>query len=108
MNHGVVEVFAYQETLLIMAVLGIAILAMVWIGFRRWLQYKERMGRLLGERAADQRAKFDAQMERIEARLNAIQQIVTNGGVETAAQIERSTSPEADRIPKPGSLRANP
>ena len=35
MNHRLVEVFAYQETLLIMAVFGIAILAMLWVGFRR-------------------------------------------------------------------------
>ena len=52
MSHGVVDLFAYQEALLIMAVFGIAILAMVWVGFRRWLQHKETMGRLTAEHAA--------------------------------------------------------
>ena len=56
MKPGLIEVFAYQETLLIMAVFGIAILAMVWFGFRRWLQSKERMDRLLSEQAAEQTA----------------------------------------------------
>ena len=108
MKHGLVEVFAYQETLLVMAVFGIAILAMVWVGFRRWLQSKERMDRLLGEQAAEQASQFGAHIERVEARLNAIEQIVTHGGDRAAAQIERSVSPEADPISRPDPLRANP
>jgi hypothetical protein len=87
-DHGVVEVFAYQETLLIMAVFGIALLAMIWVGFRRWLQHKEKMGRLIAEQTAERAAQHDAQMDRVEARLKAVEQIVTEGGVQTAAQID--------------------
>ncbi len=108
MKHGLVEVFAYQETLLIMAVFGIVILAMVWVGFRRWLQSKERMDRLLGEQAAEHTAQFGAQMKRVEARLNAIEQIVSDDGIQTAAQIERATSSDADPISKPDPLRTSP
>jgi hypothetical protein len=88
-KHGVVEVFAYQETLLMMAVFGIAILAMIWVGFRRWIQYREKMGRLIGE-------QYGAGMERVEARLNAIEQIVTEGGGQTPKTMEalRSAPPE--------------
>jgi len=93
-KHGLVEVFAYQETLLIMAVFGIAILAMVWVGFRSWLQSKERTDRLLGEQAAEQSSQFGAYMERVEARLNAIEHIVTDGGIQTAAHIDRSGDPQ--------------
>ena len=88
MNHGVVEVFAYQETLLIMAVFGIALLAMLWVGFRRWLQHKEKMGRLIAEQAAERAAQHGAQMERVEARLKMVEQIVTDGGAPAAAQID--------------------
>jgi hypothetical protein len=95
-NHGVVEVVAYQETLLVMAVFGIAILAMIWVGFRRWLQHKERIGRLIGE----QTAGHTAQMERVEARLNAIEQIVTDGVIPTAAQID---APDAKPVGDPNS-----
>jgi uncharacterized iron-regulated membrane protein len=56
-NHGMVELFAYQETLLIMAVFGIAVLAMIWIGFRRWLQHKENVGRLIAEQVAERAAQ---------------------------------------------------
>lgn len=87
MKHGFIEVFAYQETLLMMAIFGIAILAMVWVGYRRWLQSKERTDRLLSE----QSSQFGAYMDRVEARLSAIEHIVTDGGGQTAAQIDRSS-----------------
>ena len=94
MKPGLVEVFAYQETLLIMAVFGIAILAMIWVGFRRWLQSRERAHQLLSEQAA----QFGALVERVEARLNAIER---DRGLPTAAHIESPASPPADPISKP-------
>jgi hypothetical protein len=83
-NRGIVELFAYQETLLIMAVFGIVVLAMIWIGFRRWLQHKENVGRLIAEQTAERAAQHGAQIERVEARLKAVEQIVTDGGVDSA------------------------
>jgi hypothetical protein len=71
----IVDVFAFQEALLIEAVFGIAILVMIWVGFRKWLQHKERMGRLI----ADQNA---AHIARVEQRLEAVEQIVSDGRAE--------------------------
>jgi len=102
-KHGLVEVFAYQETLLMMAVFGIAILAMIWVGFRRRLRSKERTNRLLSEQAARQTTQFGAQLERVEARLNAIEYIVTDGSAQVVAQVEPS-APAAE----PGTLGASP
>jgi hypothetical protein len=87
-NHGIVDVFAFQEALLLEAIFGIVLLAMLWVGFRRWLQHKERMGRLIAEQTAQLAAQNGAQMERVEARLKAVEQIVTDGGDQTAAQID--------------------
>ena len=95
MGHGIVDVFAFQEALLIEAVFGIALLTMIWLGFRRWLQHKEKMGRLLADRTAELAAQNGAQMERVEARLNAIEQIVSDGGSQTPQKIE------ADRTNRP-------
>ena len=81
MATPIVDVFAFQEALLIEAVFGVVILTMLWIGFRRWLQHKERMGRLI----ADQNA---AHIARVEERLEAVEQVVSDGGIHTAAQIE--------------------
>ena len=87
MNRGIVDVFAFQEALLIEAAFAIALLAMIWIGFRRWIQHKEKMARLIAEQTAERAARNDAQMERVEARLKAIEQIVADGSVPTSAQI---------------------
>lgn len=95
MGHGIVDVFAFQEALLIEAVFGIALLVMLWVGFRRWLQYKEKMGRLIADQTAERAEQHGATMERVEARLSAIERIVTDGGVPTVAQIE------ADPVPDP-------
>jgi hypothetical protein len=92
MNHGIVDVFAFQEALLVEAIFGIALLAMIWVGFRRWLQYKEKMGRLIAEETAERAAQKGAQMERVEARLKAVEQIVSDGGVQTPAQIDAPTT----------------
>jgi len=80
-THGVVDVLAFQEALLMEAVFGIALLTMIWVGFRRWLQHKERMGRVMADQTA-------AQIERVEARLTAVEQMVNDGTPKTAAQID--------------------
>jgi hypothetical protein len=84
-SHGIVDVFAFQEALLIEATFGIALLTMIWIGFRRWVQYKEKIGLVIAEQTADQAARYGAQMERVEERLQAVEQIVAERALGTAA-----------------------
>ena len=109
MRPGVVEVFAYQETLLIMAVFGIAILAMSWAGFRRWLQYKERTSRLIADQTAERDAQYGAHMERVEARLRAIEEVVTDGGTKAVAQIDtQPTNPLLDPTSNRDEAKPNP
>ena len=93
MKHGVVEVVAYQETLLIMAVFGLAILTMVWVAFRKWLQSKERMNRLTAEQRAETASQYAALIERVEARLNALES--SSDGAKAPAQMEESRSDPA-------------
>ena len=98
MKHGIIDVLAFQEALLIEAAFGIALLTMIWIGFRRWLQQKERIGRLSAEQTAEHDAQNDARMERVEARLEAIEQAVTDGGAQAPPQIDL---PPARPLPNP-------
>jgi len=95
-SHGIVDVFAFQEALLLEAVFGIALLTMIWVGFRRWLQHKEKMGRLMAEQAAERAGQHGAQMARVEAQLNAVEQIVIDGGVHPAAQLGAPSDEAAD------------
>jgi hypothetical protein len=104
-SHGIVDVFAFQEALLMEAIFGIALLAMIWVGFRRWLQHKEKMGRLIAEQTAERAAQYGAHMEGVEARLKAVEQIVSDGGAQTAARIEAPhTNPLPDPLLKPGEV----
>jgi hypothetical protein len=89
MNHGILDVFAYQEALLIEAVFAVVLLTMVWVGFRRWLQHKERIGSLIAEQAAQQ----IADMARVEERLDAIEKLVTAG---RTAEIEAPAKRDGD------------
>ena len=108
MSHGIVDVFAYQEALLIEAVFGVVLLTMIWVGFRRWLQSKDRASRLAAEQRAEHNAQFGALIERVEARLNAIERIVTDGRDEARAQIEESSGPEVGQVSKPDTVGTKP
>ena len=70
-------------------VVGIPIFGGMGLGaFQRWLQHKERMSQLIASQTAEKAAQYAAHVERIEARLRVVEQIVTDGGAQTAAQIE--------------------
>ena len=56
--------------------------------FQRWLLHKEKMGQLIASQTAEKAAQYAQHTERVEARLRVLEQIVTDGGAQTAAQIE--------------------
>jgi hypothetical protein len=56
--------------------------------FKMWLRVKERQISAQSTLAAEKSAQYAQHMERFEARLRVIEQIVTDGGAQTAAQIE--------------------
>ena len=93
MEVRAVDVFAF--------VLAITVLGMIYAAFRRWLQHKERMGQRIADQTAERAAQYGASIERVEARLRVVEQIVTDGGVQTAAQIDALRgSPLPDPISK--------
>ncbi len=56
--------------------------------FKMWLRVKEKQIESQTSLAAEKSAQYAQHMERVEARLRVLEQIVTDGGVQTAAQIE--------------------
>ncbi|HYU94541.1 MAG TPA: hypothetical protein VE989_00055 [Sphingomicrobium sp.] len=92
MDHGIVDVFAYQEALLIEAAFGIALLIMAWVGFRRWLEHKGRSSERLGDHMAERVAQFGRQMDQVDARLNAIEQGIRRNEGQAVAQLEAEGS----------------
>ncbi|MFL6733929.1 MAG: hypothetical protein ACJ8EY_04455 [Sphingomicrobium sp.] len=77
--------FAHPETwiwvLIPLAAIGLA-------PFKMWLKVKEKQIEAQTSLTAEKSAQYAAHVERIEARLRVLEQIATDRGAETAAQIE--------------------
>ncbi|MGZ2411183.1 sensor histidine kinase YesM [Sphingomonas sp. F9_3S_D5_B_2] len=87
-----------EPTLLIFffIVVGIPVIGgIAYSCFQRWLQHKERMSQLIADQTAEKAAQYASHVERIESRLRVVEQIVTDGGAQTAAQIEALRQPLA-------------
>jgi len=56
--------------------------------FKMWLRVKEKQISSQTDLAAEKSAQYAQHMERVESRLRVLEQIVTDGGVQTASQIE--------------------
>ena len=65
--------------------------------FKMWLRVKEKQIEAQSNLAAEKSAQYAQHMEKVEARLRVLEQIVTDKGVETAAQIEALR--ERERLP---------
>ena len=81
----------------------IPLLAIGIAPFRMWLKIKEKQIDAQTSLAAEKSAQYAQHMERVEQRLRVLEQIATDGGVQTAAQIEALR--EKDRIPSGGKAR---
>jgi hypothetical protein len=66
----------------------IPLLAIGLAPFKMWLKIKEKQIDAQTTLAAEKSAQYAQHMERVEQRLRVLEQIVTDGGVQTASQIE--------------------
>jgi hypothetical protein len=71
--------------------------------FRMWLSVKEKQIGAQSSLAAEKSAQYAQHMERVEARLRVLEQIVTDSGAQTASQIEalreQARIPQEDKTP---------
>jgi len=56
--------------------------------FRRWFSYKEKQLEVNARATAERAAAYAASNKELEQRVRVLEQIVTDGGAQTAAQIE--------------------
>lgn len=56
--------------------------------FRRWFSYKEKQLEVNARVAAERAAEYAASNKALEERVRVLEQIVTDNGAQTAAQIE--------------------
>lgn len=75
------------EVFIALFVVGIPTL-MLGLVFSRWFRFKEKRLELEANQAAERAAQYAASNAELEARVRVLEKIVTDGGLETAAQIE--------------------
>lgn len=56
---------------------------------KTWLKHKEKMANALNAQAAEKAAQYAAQTERLEQRMRVLERIVTDRGIDVAAEIEK-------------------
>jgi hypothetical protein len=66
----------------------IPVTAILIVPFKMWLRIKEKQISSQSNLAAEKSAQYAQHMERVESRLRVLEQIVTDGGIQTASQIE--------------------
>ena len=88
--------------LFFMIVVGIPVLGGIsFSAFQRWLSHKEKMSHRIADQTAERAAQYASHVERIEARLRVVEEIVTDGGAQTAAQIEALRTPRLSKSAEP-------
>ena len=80
------DIASWIWVLIPLAAIGIA-------PFKMWLRVKERQIEAQSNLAAEKSAQYASHVERLEARVRVLEQIATDKGIETAAQIEALRPP---------------
>lgn len=69
--------------------------------FRRWFTYKEKQLEVQARSTAERAAEYATSNAALEQRIRVLEQIVTDNGAQTAAQIEALRAPRLDRKTEP-------
>ena len=80
------------ETIALLIVVGLPMIMMI-LFTRSHYRYKEKQLEAETTLAAEKAAQYAASNAELEARVRVLEKIVTDGGIETAAQIEALRSP---------------
>jgi hypothetical protein len=80
------------EVMVALTVIGLPVLTVMLIA-NRWFRLREKKLDVEARLAAEKAAQYASGTRDIEQRLRVLEQIVTDGGAETAAQIEALRKP---------------
>ena len=75
------------EVLIALIVIGIPITGVIYL-FHRFFQFREKQLEAETSLAAEKAAQYAVSNAELEARVRVLEEIVTDGGMQTAAQIE--------------------
>jgi hypothetical protein len=74
--------------------------ALIMYSFRRFFAFREKQLQVDATLAAEKAAQYAAGNAELEQRLRVVEQIVTDGGMQTAAQIEALREPPVSARPR--------
>ena len=80
------------EVFIAFIVIGLPMITLGWL-FNRWFKLKEKKLEVEASLAVEKAAQYAASNAELEARLRVVEKIVTDGGMQTAAQIEALREP---------------
>lgn len=75
------------EVMVAMVVIGLPVILLMIIA-NRWFKLREKKLEVEATLAAEKAAQYAARSNELEQRVRVLEQIVTDGGIHTAAQIE--------------------
>lgn len=87
------------EVLIAFVAIGLPILLMMLIA-NRWFRLREKKLDVEASLAAEKAAQYAARSNELEQRVRVLEQIVTDGGIHTAAQIEALRQPRLSSTKK--------
>ena len=80
------------EVMIALIVIGLPALTLFY-GFHRFFKFREKQLEMGAMLTAEKAAQYAASNAELEARVRVLEKIVTDGGLETAAQIEALRTP---------------
>jgi hypothetical protein len=92
--NGVTNIF------LAMIIIGLPVIMLMLIA-NRWFKLREKKLDVEALHAAEKGAQYAAHTSELEQRVRVLEQIVTDGGAQTAAQIEALRSPRLSKSTAP-------
>lgn len=84
------------EVMIALIVIGLPIVTILYMAHRIF-RYREKKLEAEARLAAEKAAQYASRSTELEARVRVLEQIVTDGGVQTAAQIEALRDPRPAR-----------
>ena len=87
------------EVMIALIVIGLPILTILYMS-HRFFRFREKKLEVEALSAAEKAAQYASRSTELEQRVRILEQIVTDGGVETAAQIEALRAPRLTKEEK--------
>jgi len=88
------------EVMVALTVIGLPVIALIVIA-NRWFKLREKKLEVEALHAAEKGAQYAAHTSELEQRVRVLEQIVTDGGAQTAAQIEALRAPRLTKSAEP-------